>query len=245
MVDPNNRYVWLSWAVYEATQGFVDRARSLLTRGCKLNPGDPPLLQALARLEASEGNITMARILFEQGTKLDPLHQANWQAWALAEWKVGNIDYARELLQRGVWVSPRSENASKLFHAWGVLEEREGNIELARQLYKCGIRADPTSEMTWLTWALMEEKQGNDVRAGELRNLCVQQRAEEAVGQSDLSPAAMFGIDSALRPILRSLTILLGNQMPTQENLNNYADSKGLSEQVEQAEPLFGVMQDE
>ena len=245
MVDPNNRYVWLSWAVYEATQGFVDRARSLLTRGCKLNPGDPPLLQALARLEASEGNITMARILFEQGTKLDPLHQANWQAWALAEWKVGNIDYARELLQRGVWVSPRSENASKLFHAWGVLEEREGNIALARQLYKCGIRADPTSEMTWLTWALMEEKQGNDVRAGELRNLCVQQRAEEAVGQSDLSPAAMFGIDSALRPILRSLTILLGNQMPTQENLNNYADSKGLSEQVEQAEPLFGVIQDE
>jgi hypothetical protein len=26
----------------------------------------------------------------------------------------------------------------------------------------------------------MEERQGNDIRAAELRNLCVQQRAEEA-----------------------------------------------------------------
>lgn len=244
VVDPNNRYVWLSWAVFEARQGFADRARSLLTRGCKLNPGDPPLLQALARLEAAEGNMTTARILFEQGTKLDPLHQANWQAWALAEWKHGDIDYARELLQRGVWVSPRSKNASKLFQAWGVLEERDGNVALARQLYKCGIRADPTSEITWLTWALMEEKQGNDVRAGELRNLCVQQRAEEAVGQSDLSPAAMFGIDSALRPVLRSLATLLGNQLPTQESANRYSGCKELElsdKEIQQAEPLFGV----
>jgi hypothetical protein len=49
------------------------------------------------------------------------------------------------------------------------------------------------------------------LHGGELRNLCVQQRAEEAVGRSDLSPAAMFGIDSALRPVLTSLAKLLGN----------------------------------
>jgi len=45
------------WAVFEAKQGYVDRARSLLVKGCKLNPKDPPLLQALARLEAVEGNM--------------------------------------------------------------------------------------------------------------------------------------------------------------------------------------------
>ena len=106
---------------------------------------------------------------------------------------------ARELLQRGVWVAPRSRNACKLFQAWGVLEEREGNVALARQLYKCGVKADPTSETTWLTWAKMEERLENPIRAAELRTLCVQQRAEALVGQSDLSPAAMFGIDSALQ----------------------------------------------
>jgi len=32
------------------------------------------------------------------------------------------------------------------------------------------------------------------------------------VGSADLSPAAMFGIDSALRPILKSLASLLGSE---------------------------------
>jgi tetratricopeptide (TPR) repeat protein len=247
-VDPENKYVYLSWAVYEARCGYVDRARSLLRKGCKLNPGDPPLLQALARLEAKEGNLEAARALFEQGTKLDPLHQANWQAWAIAEWKAGHVDRARELLQRGVWVAPRSRNACKLFQAWGVLEEREGNVALARQLYKCGVKADPTSETTWLTWAKMEERQENPIRAQELRTLCVQQRAEALVGQSDLSPAAMFGIDSALRPVLTSLAKLLGGQdaAATAESVSEgsvkYGKLRRAEREVIRAEPLFGVM---
>ena len=66
-----------------------------------------------------------------------------------------------------MWVAPRSRNACRLFQAWGVLEEREGSIPLARQLYKCAIKSDPTSEKAWLSWALMEEKQGNEIRAGQ------------------------------------------------------------------------------
>jgi hypothetical protein len=30
---PKNRYVWLSWAVFEAREGYVERARSLLRKG--------------------------------------------------------------------------------------------------------------------------------------------------------------------------------------------------------------------
>ena len=247
-VDPENKYAYLSWATYEARCGFADRARSLLRKGCKLNPGDPPLLQALARLEAKEGNLEAARALFEQGTKLDPAHQANWQAWAIAEWRAGRVDRARELLQRGVWVAPRSRNACKLFQAWGVLEEREGNVALARQLYKCGVKADPTSETTWLTWAKMEERLENPIRAQELRTLCVQQRAEALVGQSDLSPAAMFGIDSALRPVLTSLAKLLGGQdaaaiaESVSEGSVKYGRLRRAEREVIRAEPLFGVM---
>lgn len=244
--DPDNKYVWLSWSVFEAREGFVQRSRSLLSKGCKLNPGDPPLLQALARLEAGDGNMQTARTLFEQGTKLDPQHQANWQAWAIAEWRAGEVDRARELFQRGVWVAPRSKNACLLFQAWGILEEREGSIPLSRQLYKCAVQADPSSEKAWLSWALMEENQGNDIRAGELRNLCVQQRAEEAVGQSDLSPVAMFGIDSALRPVLTSLAKLVGNMengsMSTADGgIGKQGELGRLERDVVRAEPLFGV----
>ena len=247
-VDSGNKYVYLSWAVFEAKCGFIDRARSLLREGCRLNPGDPPLLQALARLEAKEGNLEGARTLFEKGTKLDPAHQANWQAWAIAEWKAGHVDRARELLQRGVWVAPRSRNACRLFQAWGVLEEKEGNVALARQLYKCGVKADPTSETCWLTWAVMEERQGNPTRAQELRQLCVQQRAEELVGQSDLSPAAMFGIDSALRPILSSLAKMFNGPDTTataesvSEGSVKYGKLRASEREVIRAEPLFGVL---
>ncbi len=247
-MDSGNKYVYLSWAVFEAKCGFIDRARSLLREGCRRNPGDPPLLQALARLEAKEGNLEGARTLFEKGTKLDPAHQANWQAWAIAEWKAGHVDRARELLQRGVWVAPRSRNACRLFQAWGVLEEKEGNVALARQLYKCGGKADPTSETCWLTWAVMEERQGNPTRAQELRQLCVQQRAEELVGQSDLSPAAMFGIDSALRPILSSLAKMFNGPDTTataesvSEGSVKYGKLRASEREVIRAEPLFGVL---
>jgi len=158
------------------------------------------------------------------------------------------VDRARELLQRGVWVAPRSRNACKLFQAWGVLEEREGNVALARQLYKCGVKADPTSETTWLTWAKMEERLENPIRAQELRTLCVQQRAEALVGQSDLSPAAMFGIDSALRPVLTSLAKLLGGQdaaaiaESVSEGSVKYGRLRRAEREVIRAEPLFGVM---
>ena len=142
----------------------------------------------------------------------------------------------------------RSRNACKLFQAWGVLEEREGNVALARQLYKCGVKADPTSETTWLTWAKMEERLENPIRAQELRTLCVQQRAEALVGQSDLSPAAMFGIDSALRPVLTSLAKLLGGQdaaaiaESVSEGSVKYGRLRRAEREVIRAEHLFGVM---
>ena len=38
-VDPDNRYVWLAWATFEAKEGYVDRARSLLRKGVSSTPG--------------------------------------------------------------------------------------------------------------------------------------------------------------------------------------------------------------
>ena len=94
----------------------------------------------------------------------------------------------------------------------------------------------------------MEEKQGNEIRAAELRNLCVQQRAEELVGQSDLSPVAMFGIDSALRPVLTSLAKLLGSSDAgaaadsVSEGSVKYGKLRRAEREVVRAEPLFGVL---
>jgi tetratricopeptide (TPR) repeat protein len=209
MVAPKSKFIWLAWGVWEAKLGYCDRAKELLTKGCKLNPLDTHLLQALAKLEAEQGNLEQARKYFEQGTMMDPQHQANWNAWAMAEWRAGEIDRARNLFQRGVWVNPKNRDAARLFHAWGVLESREENISLARQLFKCAVNVDASSERTWLTWAMMEEREGDDVRAIEIRNMCSQQMAEASVGATDLSPAA-----STFRPLLERLSSILGLEAP-------------------------------
>lgn len=215
---PKSKYIWLAWGVWEAKIGYVERAKELLTKGCRLNPQDTFLLQALAKLEAEQGNMDTARRLFEQGTVMDPRHQPNWNAWAMAEWRAGEVDRARNLFQRGVWVDPKKKDAARLFHAWAVLEEREDNISLARQLYKCAVKVDSSSERIWLTWAAMEDRLGDDMRAIEIRNMCAQQMAEASVGTSDLSPVAAIGMDGTLRPLLKQLSSLLGLEAPKERS---------------------------
>lgn len=62
-----------------------------------------------------------------------------------------------------------------LLQAWGVLEQRVGNLSAARRLFKSSLNINSQSYVTWMTWASMEEDQGNAVRAEEIRNLYFQQ----------------------------------------------------------------------
>lgn len=64
---------------------------------------------------------------------------------------------------------------NSFLQAWGILEDREGNVGVARVLFKRALRVDSQNVPTWMSWAAMEERQGNAVRADELRNLCLQQ----------------------------------------------------------------------
>ena len=42
-------------------------------------------------------------------------------------------------------------------------------------LFKRALQIDSQNVPTWMSWAAMEERIGNAVRADELRNLCLQQ----------------------------------------------------------------------
>lgn len=61
------------------------------------------------------------------------------------------------------------------FQAWGVLEQRIGNLSVARRLFRSSLNINSQSYVTWMTWASLEEKRGNTVRAEEIRNLYFQQ----------------------------------------------------------------------
>lgn len=59
--------------------------------------------------------------------------------------------------------------------AWGVLEQRVGNLSYARRLFRSSLNVSSQSYVTWMTWASLEEDQGNPERADEIRDLYFQQ----------------------------------------------------------------------
>ncbi|MED6128606.1 hypothetical protein PIB30_099514 [Stylosanthes scabra] len=176
--SPKNRFAWHVWGIFESKMGNIDKGRKLLKIGHALNPRDPVLLQSLALLEYKHSTANIARVLFKRASELDPRHQPVWFAWGWMEWKEGNLNKARELYQKAISIDSNSESAARCLQAWGVLEQRAGNLSAARRLFRSSLNINSQSYVTWMTWASLEEDQGNSVRAEEIRNLYFQQRTE-------------------------------------------------------------------
>lgn len=176
--SPKNRYAWHVWGVFEANMGNIDMGRKLLKIGHNLNPRDAVLLQSLALLEYQYSTANVARVLFRRASELNPRHQPVWFAWGWMEWKERNLNKARQLYQKTLSIDQNSETAARCLQAWGVLEHRVGNLSAARRLFKSSLNINSQSYVTWMTWASVEEDQGNSVRAEEIRNLYFQQRTE-------------------------------------------------------------------
>eukprot|EP00268_Persea_americana_P021433 TRINITY_DN2137_c0_g1_i1.p1 TRINITY_DN2137_c0_g1~~TRINITY_DN2137_c0_g1_i1.p1 ORF type:complete len:542 (+),score=136.78 TRINITY_DN2137_c0_g1_i1:1361-2986(+) len=231
--SPKNRFAWHVWGTFEASQGGIDKGRKLLKIGHALNPRDPVLLQSLALLEYRHSTANLARVLFRRASEIDPRHQPVWIAWGWMEWKEGNIITARELYQRALSIDSTSESAARCLQAWGVLEQRVGNLSAARRLFRSSLNINSQSYVTWMTWASLEEQQGNSVRAEEIRNLYFQQRTEVVddaswvMGFLDIIDPALDNIKKLLKlgsdSDFRSLDALINNAE------TNFSASEGSS----------------
>ncbi|KAL8197869.1 hypothetical protein R6Q57_030157 [Mikania cordata] len=208
--SPKNRFAWHVWGVFEANVGNVGKGRKLLKIGHALNPRDPVLLQSLGLLEYKHSAPNFARALFRRAAELDPRHQPVWIAWGWMEWKEGNIKTARELYQKALSINSTSESAARCLQAWGVLEQRLGNVSAARRLFRSSLNINSQSYVTWMTWASLEEDEGNSIRAEEIRNLYFQQRTE-VVDDGSWVTGVLDIIDPAIDSIKKLLNI---NQNP-------------------------------
>ncbi|PIN19213.1 hypothetical protein CDL12_08106 [Handroanthus impetiginosus] len=204
--SPKNRFAWHVWGVFESNLGNVDLARKLLKVGHAVNPRDPVLLQSLALLEYRYSTANLARVIFKRASELDPRHQPVWIAWGWMEWKEGNLSTARELYQKALSIDSTSESAARCLQAWGVLEQRVGNVSAARRLFRSSLNINSQSYVTWMTWASLEEDQGNSVRAEEIRNLYFQQRTE-IVDDASWIMGFLDIIDPAIDSIKRLLNL--------------------------------------
>ncbi|KAI5349226.1 PREDICTED: high chlorophyll fluorescent 107 [Prunus dulcis] len=216
--SPKNRFAWHVWGMFEANIGDVDKARKLLKIGHALNPRDPVLLQSLALLEYKNSTANLARQLFRRASELDPRHQPVWTAWGWMEWKEGNIETARKLYQKALSINSTSETAARCLQAWGVLEQRNGNLSAARRLFRSSLNINSQSYVTWMTWASLEENQGNSVRAEEIRDLYFQQRIE-IVDDASWIMGFLDIIDPALDRIKSLLKLDQNSQQIQQDSL--------------------------
>ncbi|KAL6902258.1 hypothetical protein ACP4OV_005134 [Aristida adscensionis] len=204
--SPKNRFSWHIWALFEATEGNIDRARKLLKIGHAVNPRDPVILQSLALLEYNYSSTNVARVLFRKASQIDPRHQPVWIAWGWMEWKEGNAQTARALYQRALSVNSTNECAARCLQAWGALEQRAGNYTAARRLLRSSLSINSQSEVTWMTWAALEEELGDPVRAEEIRNLYFQQRVE-VVDDASWVMGFLDIIDPALDSVKKLLNL--------------------------------------
>ncbi|XP_024929723.3 protein high chlorophyll fluorescent 107 isoform X2 [Ziziphus jujuba] len=226
--SPKNRFAWHVWGVFEANIGNFDMGRKLLKIGHALNPRDPVLLQSLALLEYKYTTANLARVMFKRASELDPRHQPVWMAWGWMEWKEGNIATARELYQKALSVDSTSETAARCLQAWGVLEQRIGNLSAARRLFKSSLNINSQSYITWMTWAALEEDQGNAVRAEEIRNLYFQQRTE-VVDDASWVMGFLDIIDPALDSVKRLFKMDQNSYSMSQDSLKRMAGMDKIS----------------
>ncbi|XP_073113726.1 protein high chlorophyll fluorescent 107 isoform X1 [Elaeis guineensis] len=222
--SPKNRFAWHIWALFEASQGDINKGRKLLKIGHAVNPRDPVILQSLALLEYNHSSANVARVLFRRASELDPRHQPVWVAWGWMEWKEGNINTARELYQRALSIDSSSESAARCLQAWGVLEQRMGNLSVAKRLFRSSLNINSQSYITWMTWASLEEEQGNPIRAEEIRNLYFQQRTE-VVDDASWVMGFLDIIDPALDSIKRLLNLDQISNLKGQEILRTLEET--------------------
>ncbi|XP_042055199.1 protein high chlorophyll fluorescent 107-like [Salvia splendens] len=208
--SPKNRFAWHVWGVFEGNLGNVDLARKLMMIGHAVNPRDPVLLQSLALLEYRYSTANLARVLFKRASELDSRHQPVWFAWGWMEWKEGNLAKARELYLKALSIDSTTESAARCLQAWGVLEQRVGNLSAARRLFRSSLNINSQSYVTWMTWASLEEDQGNSIRAEEIRNLYFQQRTE-IVDDASWIMGFLDIIDPAVDSIKRLLNLEKGD----------------------------------
>ncbi|XP_060183921.1 protein high chlorophyll fluorescent 107 [Lycium barbarum] len=218
--SPKNRFAWHVWGVFEGNLGNIDQGRKLLTIGHMVNPRDPVLLQSLALIEYKNSSANLARVLFRRASQLDPRHQPVWIAWGWMEWKEGNISTARELYQKALSINSITESAARCLQAWGVLEQRAGNLSAARRLFRSSLNINSQSYITWMTWANLEEDQGNSVRAEEIRNLYFQQRTEVVDDESWIM-GFLDVIDPAIDSIKRLLNLDQNSYYKVKESTSN------------------------
>lgn len=157
--------VCAAWAVLEAREGNVVRARELFELGlahCKGHDFSSigTICQSWAQMEERIGDLPRARELLSKAIASQPHVTELYVALGNLEARRGCTTRALELMNTAAGLSPRPP--ASVFNAWAQIEWQScGRVENARELLKRGHALHPSDPALLQTLGTLEEKCGN------------------------------------------------------------------------------------
>ncbi|KAL4401360.1 NineTeen Complex (NTC) component [Malassezia pachydermatis] len=143
---------WIRYATWEATQGQMDRCRSVFERALDVNPHHVPLWLRYTEQELKMRNVNHARNLFDRSVSILPRIDQLWYKYVHMEELLGNVSGTREIFER--WMS--WEPDERAWNAYIAFEVRYSEFENASAVWERAVTCHPEPKQ-WIKWAKYEE----------------------------------------------------------------------------------------
>jgi len=186
---PRSVHLWQAWALYEQTDGKVDRARELFQKALSLEPNNPYVCHASGLMERKLGNSKLAKELWERA-----LEKKSTAALvcSLGELLISNRQYgaARELYLHHLLKLESERERSEVYLAAAWLEEKYANdVDRAEELIRLALLQSPRESRAHVALARLEGRRNNagakEATVRRLANACISMEHENAATVTD------------------------------------------------------------
>ncbi|SPO25421.1 probable protein CCN1 - putative cell cycle control protein [Ustilago trichophora] len=151
-----NMSTWIKYAAWEASQGEMDRCRSVYERALDVDPHHLPIWLRYTEQELKMRNVQHARNLYDRAVSILPRIDQLWYKYVHLEELLGNVSGTRQVFER--WM--KWEPDEKAWHAYINLEVRYAELDRASAVWERAVTCHPTAKQ-WIRWAKFEEDRGD------------------------------------------------------------------------------------
>lgn len=135
---------YVAWALLEAEEGNLTRARELFAMGAAVDPSHGPLYNAHARVEFSHGNVDTARTILLKAIKRKPMSDL-WHGLGRLEESRGDLATAERVYREGAELALPGEETEFLWHSLGSVLLAQKKLEEALEAFSEGLQRKPYS----------------------------------------------------------------------------------------------------
>ncbi|EGD77169.1 crooked neck protein [Salpingoeca rosetta] len=169
---------WIKYALWEESQGEIERARSVFERGLDADHRASALWIKYAEMEMKHRQVNHARNIYDRAVTILPRVDTFWYKYTYMEEKIENIAGARAIFERWMEWHP----VEQAWNSYINMELRYNQVENARAVYERYILCH-MEPAVWIKYAKFEVKYGEIDKARS-----VYERAVEFFGEDNISP---------------------------------------------------------